>query len=102
MLVILWEFRAAAGRRDDLIAAYGPDGDRAALFRRAAGFGGTELWPDAEDPDLFLVLDRWASAADFAAFKERFGAEYAELDRACLALTAEERLLGRYFSPTYG
>lgn len=102
MLVILWQFRAATGRRGDFIAAYGPDGDWAALFRRAPGYGGTELWEDAEDPDLFLVLDRWKSATDFAAFKERFGAEYAELDRACLALTAEERALGRYLSPTYG
>lgn len=99
MFVIVWQFRAAAGRRDDFMAAYGPDGDWAALFRRETGYLGTELWADAGDPDLFLVLDRWARDTDFAAFKERFGAEYADLDRACLELTAEETLIGRYISP---
>ncbi|HYE50211.1 MAG TPA: antibiotic biosynthesis monooxygenase [Azospirillaceae bacterium] len=93
--VLAWRFTAAAGREEAFRAAYAGDGPWAALFGHADGYLGTELLA-AADGRTFLTLDRWASETAFSAFKERFGAEYAALDRECEGLTAAEESLGAY------
>jgi heme-degrading monooxygenase HmoA len=96
MHVIVWRFRANPERRADFVAAYGPDGDWARLFRRGEGYIGTELLADRADPNTFLCIDRWRSEADFAAFKQLHGDAYRALDQRCEALTVEEIPLGSY------
>ena len=44
-----------------LRGAYGPDGEWAQFFRQGAGYIGTELLRDVEEPDRYLVIDRWES-----------------------------------------
>ena len=96
MHVIVWRFRANPERRDDFVAAYGPDGDWAKLFRRGAGYIGTELLADRTDSNSFLCIDRWRDEADFIAFKAAHGDDYHTLDQRCEVLTMEETPVGNF------
>jgi quinol monooxygenase YgiN len=94
--VYLWAFEVVDGQREAFVAHYGPDGSWARLFARADGYLGTQLLVDPTQPSRFVTIDQWCSAAHFAAFKARFGAEYAALDAACEPLAASEVSLGSY------
>ncbi len=48
--------------------AYGPDGEWAQFFRQGQGYIGTELLHDVEEPERYLVVDRWESADAYNAF----------------------------------
>ena len=56
--------------------AYGTDGEWAEFFRTAAGFVGTELLRDVEQPGRYLVIDRWESADAYNAFATERREEY--------------------------
>ncbi len=94
MFVRAWRFRAREGREDEFESAYGPEGTWAVLFRRSAGYLGTELLRSAADPSAYLTVDRWTSAEAWRDFEARWRDEYARLDRACEALTSDEEDLG--------
>lgn len=87
----LWRFEAAPGRREDFIAAYGPDGAWAQLFRTHPGYLKTELW-EASDGS-FITADHWRSEADFDQFQLEAGDRYAMLDAELEALCGRETLL---------
>jgi heme-degrading monooxygenase HmoA len=90
---ILWTYEVTPGREEAFRAAYGPDGDWARLFARAAGFLGVELYGDGA---RYLSIDRWATAEAFEAFQERFSAEYAALDAKLAPLTCAQTRLGAF------
>jgi len=94
--IAMWEFTVPVEHTAAFIAAYGPGGAWAQLFRRAAGFRGTELYRDRAVPGRFVTLDFWLSPAAHEAFLTEHGAEYQALDRACEALTSSERPLGAF------
>lgn len=96
MYTILWSFQPDPARIAEFEQAYGPDGDWARLFRRGAGFLGTELLRDPAEPGRYLTADRWVSTEDYEAFRSAFQEQYEHLDRACEALTVSERLVGRF------
>jgi heme-degrading monooxygenase HmoA len=56
--------------------AYGPDGEWAAFFRDGAGYVGTELLRDVENPGRYLVIDRWDSREAYQSFVEANRDEY--------------------------
>ena len=93
----VWEFEVAAGRREEFLRCYGPDGDWARLFRRAPGYLGTLLLADQARPERFLTVDRWRSAQEHDDFKRRFRSEYEALDRACEQLPVHAASLGAYW-----
>jgi heme-degrading monooxygenase HmoA len=97
--VIVWEFEPKAGQEREFERAYAADGAWAALFRRSPEFRGTELLGPVAGR-RYLTIDRWTSAEAFAAFRDRWQADYGSLDRVCEALTAHEALVGRFESPT--
>jgi heme-degrading monooxygenase HmoA len=99
MLVRIWQFRTLPDRAGEFRAAYGPAGPWAALFRRAAGYLGTELLESVTDPNTFLTMDRWDSDESWAAFLRAWGEDYAELDRRCESLTVEELEIGVFREP---
>jgi hypothetical protein len=43
-----------------------------------------------------VTIDRWASEADFRAFRKEHDQDYEVLDRACDALTSRETRIGAY------
>ncbi|HEX2254954.1 MAG TPA: antibiotic biosynthesis monooxygenase [Thermoanaerobaculia bacterium] len=93
---IVWEFRVRSQAAAAFEAAYAPDGEWARLFRRDAGYLGTELLRDGGLPGRYLTVDRWRSAAAWQAFRTRHGAAYAALDARCEPLTFAERHLGSF------
>lgn len=96
MFVVVWQFEIVEGKIAAFEAAYGPEGSWAQLFRASAQYQGTELLRDAYIPGCYLTIDRWASEADFRAFRREHDKEYEALDRACDALTARETRVGAY------
>jgi heme-degrading monooxygenase HmoA len=56
--------------------AYGPEGDWALFFRQGRGYIGTELLHDLDEPERYLVIDRWESAEAYDAFLAEHQAEY--------------------------
>jgi quinol monooxygenase YgiN len=98
MFVRIWQFRVPSEKTDEFRAIYGPDGEWATLFRREAGFLGTELLHSATHPNIFLTIDRWDSAGAWAAFLRAWGDEYAALDRQCEKLTVSEGEIGTFQS----
>lgn len=55
---------------------FGPDGEWARFFRQGTGFIGTELLRDVDEPERFLVIDRWESADAYNEFVATFRDEY--------------------------
>lgn len=96
MFVVVWRFEIAEDRIAGFEAAYGPEGAWAELFRKSPSYLGTELLRDAYVPGCYLTIDRWASEADFRAFRKEHDSEYEALDRECDALTGRETRIGAY------
>ena len=94
--VCVWEFVVAEGSRNAFEDSYGPGGRWARLFSKGAGYLGTELLRDHTDPNRYLTIDRWRSERDYLAFRNRFKAEYEDLDRQCEAMTIRELKIGDF------
>jgi heme-degrading monooxygenase HmoA len=92
MHVVLWRFRARAGREAEFESAYGADGAWAHLFRESEGYVGSELMRGSDG--VYLTIDRWASEDAYRAFRRTSAARYDALDSSFRALTLEETLLG--------
>ena len=69
-------FTYDVGASEGFERAYGPEGDWAQFFRQGAGYIGTELLRDVEEPDRYLVIDRWESADAYNAFLAAHQEEY--------------------------
>ncbi len=69
-------FRYEVRDTESFEAAYGPEGDWAQFFRQGAGYIGTELLHDVEEPERYLVIDRWESADAYNAFLAENQVEY--------------------------
>ena len=96
MFLVVWQFEIAEDKIAAFEAAYGSDGSWAQLFRTSPRYLGTELLRDAYVPGCYLTIDRWASEADFRAFRKEHDKDYEALDRSCDALTARETRIGAY------
>jgi heme-degrading monooxygenase HmoA len=55
---------------------YGPEGEWARFFRQGRGYIGTELLRDVDEPDRYLVIDRWESSDAYNAFLIEHNDEY--------------------------
>jgi heme-degrading monooxygenase HmoA len=96
MYRIIWAFEVKPPSVQAFEAAYGPQGDWATLFRRAPGYGGTELLKDVDTAGRYLTIDHWRSREDFWKFREAFRGEYLALDKSFAALTDRETLIGDF------
>jgi heme-degrading monooxygenase HmoA len=96
--VYIWEYRVRRGSVAAFEAAYGAEGAWVRLFRSHDGYLGTELLRDAADPTSYRTIDRWRSRADRDRCRELAAVEFEAIDRACEALTVEERHLGEFDS----
>jgi heme-degrading monooxygenase HmoA len=96
MYRIIWAFEVKPPSVQAFEAAYGPQGDWATLFRRAPGYGGTELLKDVDTAGRYLTIDHWRSREDFWKFREAFRGEYLALDKRMAALTDRETLIGDF------
>ena len=69
-------FRYDARDPEEFEKAYGSNGEWAQFFRQGQGYVGTELLHDVEEPDRYLVIDRWESIEAYNAFLTEFQDEY--------------------------
>jgi len=74
--VIALVFRYDARDPDEFERAYGADGEWAEFFRLGAGYIGSELLRDLEEPERYLVVDRWETAEAYNAFLAEHQDEY--------------------------
>lgn len=94
----VWEYRGRPASIAAFEAAYGAEGPWVRLFRAHGGYLGTELLHDAADPTRWLTIDRWRSRTDRDRCREAAATEFEAIDRACEALTVEERHIGDFES----
>ena len=93
MFIRIWDYEVPADAVPAFCAAYSSRGDWAALFARAGGYIGTELYRDPDHNAHFLTIDRWRSEQEWHAFRARFGADYDALDARLDGLASVERSL---------
>lgn len=98
MFVRIWQFRVQPEKVAEFRAAYGTDGSWVQLFRRVAGYLGTDLLESTSEPNTFVTFDRWESAEAWAAFLRAWGEDYATLDHRCDGLSIEEVEWGAFES----
>ena len=96
MLVIVWEYRVRPERAEDFEALYRPDGQWADLFRNAPGFVSVTLMKDLNDPNRFLIADRWTSETSYDEFKRAHIDEYNALSARGRRLYERETEIGRF------
>ena len=77
MLALFFSYEARDP--DEFERAYGPEGEWSEFFRRGAGYIGTELLRDVENPGRYLVVDRWESREAYQAFVDEHRGEYMRL-----------------------
>jgi quinol monooxygenase YgiN len=90
----MWEYDVARDHLSEFERVYGPEGEWARLFARAAGFVRTDLYRDRSAPSRFVTIDHWASEAAWQAFRTRSAESYERLDAKCASLTTREARLG--------
>jgi hypothetical protein len=91
VFVRVWEYEVPGDRVAAFTAAYAADGAWGELFRRAAGFLGTELYRDAARPGRFLTIDCWRNEHDWQSFLDAFSPAYESLDAQLEGLAVTER-----------
>jgi len=94
--IVVWEFQVKAECEEEFIAAYGPDGEWARLFRRSQEFQGVELLGSVGNASRFFTLDHWSSAAALDGFMSTNATAYDVLDRRFSGLTVWERRIGGF------
>ena len=93
---IVWEFIVREESVEAFQAAYGPQGSWVELFKRAEGYLGTVLLLSDQAANKFLTIDRWKDVSSYKDFRQRFAAEYAELDARLDGLTISETRIGAF------
>lgn len=93
MYVRVWEYEVPPDRAAAFAAAYAAHGPWGELFRRAAGYLGTELYRDSARPGRYLTIDRWQDEQAWQAFLAAFRPDYESLDARLEGIAAVERPL---------
>ena len=96
MHVILWEYQVKADRLLEFEALYSSEGAWVQLFKKHAGYRGTELLHDADRPQRYITIDRWSSPEAYNSFQAEWQDEYRQLDARCEDLTEGESFLGAF------
>ena len=94
MFVTLWEVEVKPGNEVLFEQAYGPQGAWVQLFRQDARYRGTRLLREVGRDRVYLTMDEWDSRAAYEEFRERFAAEYEELDGKSEGMMLREKHLG--------
>jgi heme-degrading monooxygenase HmoA len=73
-LVFRYDVRDPAGFEE----IYGANGEWARFFRQGPGYIGTELLRDLDEPDRYMVVDRWETIDAYNVFVAEHQQEYLE------------------------
>jgi hypothetical protein len=94
--IVVWEYQVKGDCEAEFVAAYGPDGEWARLFRRSPEFLGVELLGSVGNSSRFFTLDHWSSATALEMFLAANATAYDVLDRRFSGLTVWERRIGGF------
>ena len=75
---------------------YGPEGEWAQFFGGSRGYVGTELLRDVEQPNRYLLLDRWETREAYNDFVDANRAEYMRRVDETAFLYEQELRLGTF------
>jgi len=75
---------------------YGPDGAWVQLFRKASGYGKTELIRHKAVASRYVTIDYWQDETSHQHFRSQYAREFNELDARCEDLTESEEHLGDF------
>lgn len=98
MFVIAWQFDVLPEKTEEFERQYGPQGVWSNLFVRSDGYIGTRLLRDSAQTQRYVTLDLWTSEAAYQELRDRYKAEYEDLDAALAHLTTAEIRLGSFDS----
>jgi heme-degrading monooxygenase HmoA len=98
MYTVLWKYQVKAEKQSEFEEIYSPNGAWVELFKKSAGYLGTELMHDEKQPRHYLTIDRWDSKESYKAFQSQWKEKYNALDTQCDGLTERESLLGEWSS----
>ncbi len=98
MYVIVWEFKVKPGKVTEFESAYGSAGDWSQFFAGGAGYLGTRLLRDCEEPGSYITFDRWTSRQEFENFKREHAEKYQKLDAQFQLITDTETFIGAFES----
>lgn len=93
MYVAVWKFTVKKGSEAEFEAIYGSSGEWSSLFRRAAGYLGTDLIRISGESNRYLTIDRWETEHAWRNFKQQYAEEYGTLDRRCDGLKDKEEMI---------
>lgn len=96
MFIIIWQYQVKEKDKLRFEAIYSADGEWADLFKKSAGYLGTELFQDSTNAELYLTIDHWMSREAYQDFQAQWQEEYKLLDKKCAGLTEFETLLGKW------
>lgn len=96
MYMYAWEYEVDPRYVAEFLAAYGPTGTWVALFREQTGYIRTELHRDRKNPNRYLTLDYWTSAAAWEIFRVERAEDFERIDEECEQYTLDEREIGRF------
>jgi len=96
LFLTLWEYEVKRGSEELFERQYGPEGEWVRLFRRDARCRGTRLLRDVGAERVYVTMDWWESREAYEQFRERWAAEYAEIDKKYQQLTLGEKHFGDY------
>ena len=97
--VVLWRYRAAAGKEAKLVPFFSAGGPWAQLHGASKDWLGIELLADDERPGEFVSIERWKSEEAASAFAGEHEADLDRLDRQIEKLTASEQRIGAFVPP---
>jgi heme-degrading monooxygenase HmoA len=96
VIEFVWEFVAKKEKIREFEQYYSEAGPWAELFARNPGYRGTVMLRDAERTGRYLTIDRWDGPEYYQTMRQKFAAEFEQLDRACEAFTESETRLGAF------
>jgi len=94
--VIALVFRYEVRDPEQFERVYGPEGEWARFFMDADGYIGTELLRDLDEPERYLVIDRWETAELYNLFVAERRDEYMRRADEARALYVQELRFGTF------
>ena len=94
--MIALAFRYEARDAAEFERVYGPEGEWAQFFRRGRGYVGSELLRDLEEPERYLVIDRWESVEAYNAFLAEHESEYVRRSEETSVYYVQELRFGTF------
>jgi len=96
VFIILWEYQVSQEKQSEFEFVYSPAGAWAELFKKGAGYAGTELLRDQTNSNRYFLIDRWLTRKECETFMFQYEDEYKALSEEYKDLVKSESLIGKW------